>query len=573
MRWIPKYGAVMKRLLIVILILFTAVPVFGENYLLNGGQESQIKYEMVQRVRPSAGLKKLMLSCVVPESFSSPTYNQRIADFELDFSPAPLSREDRTDKRGNKVVEATWKAPTGPVTTTIHLTAINSTKLQALKTGAPFPLSGLPPQAKVYVKATEQVPADDSQIRSKALELTNAAENQFDAVQKILTWVVDHMHYVLVPQSYDALYSFQSGKGNCQNYSHLSAALMRAAGIPVRIINGITLKQPYDINMENSILTMKMAQGRHSWVEVYFPDLGWVPFDPQGTELFVSNRFIRVEAGLDNNETRQDGLMRWVQAKNSSGRPVFEESIQAEFVKDTIKLSGRKTNYGPRGLLLGPQVEAAFSKAIVSRLPTPPRVSEEVLKRLSFKKPYVFGNLDFPENIDFLSARGPTEQHNDNTMEMRKNFLVETAEYVTTRGNQYAQTFILAQPMQLQHTGLALHKFNSDGQLWLELLKDNGGSPGDLVATSDIIELNQLKFTPGYTWVDFDFTTNSVILSPGRYWIALGFTGGPIVNWFFTYGKPVGPQDGTRYKIMFDETWSRSLAYEFNYRVIGLAAQ
>ncbi len=43
-----KYGSRMKRLLIVILILFAAVPVFGENYLLNGGQESQIKYEMVQ---------------------------------------------------------------------------------------------------------------------------------------------------------------------------------------------------------------------------------------------------------------------------------------------------------------------------------------------------------------------------------------------------------------------------------------------------------------------------------------------------------------------------------------------
>jgi hypothetical protein len=381
------------------------------------------------------------------------------------------------------------------------------------------------------------------------------------------------MHYVLTPQSYDALYSFQSGKGNCQNYSHLAAAIMRAAGIPVRIVNGITLKQPYDINMNNSILTMKMAQGRHSWIEVYFPDLGWVPFDPQGTELFVSNRFIRVETGLDNNETRQDGLMRWIQAKSSSGRPIFEESIQAEFVTDHIKLSGRKTNYGPRGLLLGPQVEAAFSKVTVVPPPPPPKVSEEVLKRLRFKKPYVFGNLEFPENADFLSARGPAEQRSDNTMEMRKNFLVETAEYVTTRGNQYAQTFILTKPMQLQHTGLALHKFNSEGQLWLELLKDNGGTPGDLVATSDIIELNQLKFTPGYTWVDFDFTTTSVILSPGRYWVALGFTGGPIVNWFFTYGKPVGPQDGTRYKTMFDETWSRSLAYEFNYRVIGLAAK
>ena len=77
--------------------------------------------------------------------------------------------------------------------------------------------------------------------------------------------------------------------------------------------------------------------------------------------------------------------------------------------------------------------------------------------------------------------------------------------------------------------------------------------------------------SPGYEWIDFDFGKDK-ILQPGRYWIAFGFTGSPVINWFFTYGKPVGPVDGTRYKTMFDDTWSRSLTYEFNYRVIGLAA-
>lgn len=563
----------MKRLLTIILIVMTAVPVFGENYLLNGGQESQIDYRMVQKVKPSAGIKKLILSYVVPETFVSPTYNQRITALDLSFSPPPSKREDRTDKRGNKVVEATWKTPSMPVTTTIRMTANNSTKLQALQTNASFPLSGLPADVQEYLKATKQVPVNDSRIGSKARELTDSAQNEFDAVQKILTWVVDHMHYVLEPQHYDALYSFQSGKGNCQNYSHLAAALMRSVGIPVRIVNGITLKQPYDINLERSILTMKMAQGRHSWIEVFFPDLGWVPFDPQGTELFVSNRFIRVETGLDNNETRQDGLMRWVQAKSAAGRPLFEESIEAEFVDDRIKLNARKTNYGPRGLLLCPQVEAVFSKVTAAPPPLPPQeVPEAILEKMSFTQPYLFGNLDFPENVDFLSARGPARKDAEGVMEMRKNFLVETAEYVTTQGNQYAQTFILAKPMNLKHVGLALHNFSSQGQLWLELLKDNGGIPGEIIATSDIVELSRMKYTPGYSWIDFDFTGNPVIISPGRYWVALGFTGSPIVNWFFTYGKPVGPQDGTRYKTMFDETWSRSLAYEFNYRVKGLIA-
>lgn len=108
----------------------------------------------------------------------------------------PSKREDKTDHRGNKVIEATWNAPLTAVTTTISLKAMNSVKLQMLHTSAPFPPSGLPEQALAYLKATDQVPVNNERIRDKARELTVSAKTQFDAVQKILTWVVDHMHYV-----------------------------------------------------------------------------------------------------------------------------------------------------------------------------------------------------------------------------------------------------------------------------------------------------------------------------------------------------------------------------------------
>ena len=91
--------------------------------------------------------------------------------------------------------------------------------------------------------------------------------------------------------------------------------------------------------------------------------------------------------------------------------------------------------------------------------------------------------------------------------------------------------------------------------------------------TERIAELNKWIREQGYDWVDFDFSGSDQTLSPGSYWIGLGFTGSPIVNWFFSYGKPVGPLDGTRYKMIFDASWSRSLAYEFNYRISGLAAE
>ena len=155
---------------------------------------------------------------------------------------------------------------------------------------------------------------------------------------------------------------------------------------------------------------------------------------------------------------------------------------------------------------------------------------------------------------------------------MRKNFLVETAEYVTEQ-SQYAQIFVLNKPMDIKKIGIVVHKFGGSGFLWLELLKDENGIPGATLATSDMISVGQLRFTPGYDWLDFDFSQDSQKLSPGRYWIALGFSGRPIINWFYSYGKPVGPIDGTRYKTILDTDWSNSLNFEFNYRVLGMTNQ
>jgi len=584
----------MKTKIVFLVLLGTSLFAVAENYLINGGQESQINYQMEQQVAPAPGTQKLILSYVVPSTFSSPTFNQKISQFRIDFSQNPANREEDVDARGNKIIRMTWNRPTGLINCKIALSTLNSTGLKPLKTTATFPLTSVPAEVQVYLTSTTQVASNHAQIASQAKQLTATAKTEFDAVQQIISWVVDRMQYVLVPESYEALYSFRTGKGNCQNYSHLAAALMRAVGIPARIVNGVTLKQPYDVDVGDGILTLRMAQGRHSWIEVWFPDLGWVPFDPQQTQLFVSNRFIRVEVGLDNEETSNDGLIRWTQSASGGGQPQFEEAIESTFIGDRVQLNAQKQNYGPKKLLFSPAVDAAFTKVVIAPKPPvassssspaspangasgrsnqPAPITPRRYAEAEYNKPYSAGNLEFPRNVDFLATRGPAQQRADGQMEMRKNFMVETAEYVTTQGNQYAQAFVLTKPIKLNKVGLALHRFGGDGQLWVEILKDDGkGKPADYLATSQMINLNQIRFSTGYDWVDFDFGSEAPELPAGRHWIALGFTGSPIINWFFTYGKTVGPEDGTRYKTMFDETWSRSLAYEFNYRVVGFSA-
>ncbi|MCI0512441.1 transglutaminase domain-containing protein [candidate division KSB1 bacterium] len=546
----------------------------ADSYLVNGGQESNIRYRMTQTIRPTPAMSGLTLSFVVPQSFQSPTYNQRISALNFDFQPSPANRQETVDSRGNKILEVKWSRPTGTIQSTISLVASNQTILQKLSTAAPFPDRTLPPEVKAYLKATAQVPADDQMIHAKAVALTQGATTQFDAVQRILAWVVDHMHYVLTPASYDAKYSFNTGKGNCQNYSHLAAALMRSVGIPARIVNGITLKQPYEIQTTRGTLLMKIAQGRHSWIEVYFSDLKWVPFDPQQTQLFVSNRFIRVEVGLDNEETKQDGLIRWSQSSNAYGQPDFEEDIEADFQSDRVSIAAEPQNYGPKNLLLTPPVQTNFIPYKTDKIepPPPPPVSPGTLKQLRYRKLLVFGNLEFPVGINFAEVRGPARPGTGNQMEMQKNFMVETAEYVTSQ-EQYAQVFLVEKPMRLKSVSLALHKFGGGGTLWLELFKEANELPGAQIATSELLDVNALRYQMGYDWQGFDFSREEIILAPGRYWMALGFTGSPIINWFYSYGKPVGPQYGTRYKTILETQWSRSLPFEFNYKVEGLTTE
>ncbi len=552
----------------VCLLLFT-VPCLAENFLLNGEQTSVIDYKMTQEITPSKGIKELVLSYVVAGPFRSPSYRQEIKNYKLDFSIEPANRITETDRRGNKIITVSWPKPRKTITNTLSFTAHNTTSLEILETSAPFPPGKFSDDIAVYLKPTRAVPANHDIIKQKARQLASDSQTQFDAVQKILTWVVDYMNYILNPERFDAFYAIKTQKGNCQNYSHLAATFLRAVGIPVRIVNGVTLKEAYDVELDNGTLTMRMAQGRHSWIEVYFPDMGWIPFDPQQMQMFVSNRFIRIEIGLDNDETIADGSVRWTRLKGSKGQVAFQETFDAKFVTDNVDFFAQRADYGPRKMLFSPEVETMFSRATIPLAAAPAPVSDASMKKLSFDQSFVFGNLAFPADADFLQARAPATQTDDGAMEMRKNFMVETAEYVTTKGHQYAQTFIPEKPVRLESIGLALHKFGGDGQLWIEVYHDDGsGFPGEYITTSRYKTLNSIPLKPGYRWVDFVFD-DRIELAPGRYWLALGFTGSPVINWFFSYGKPVGPVDGTRYKTVFDDKWGRFLNYEFNYRIVG----
>ena len=77
---------------------------------------------------------------------------------------------------------------------------------------------------------------------------------------------------------------FETQRGYCDHYSTSMVAMLRSAGIPSRWVKGFTggeVTQQTDLAEGEDLTTYEVQNNNaHSWVEVFFPDVGWVPFEP-----------------------------------------------------------------------------------------------------------------------------------------------------------------------------------------------------------------------------------------------------------------------------------------------------
>jgi protein-glutamine gamma-glutamyltransferase len=101
--------------------------------------------------------------------------------------------------------------------------------------------------------------------------------------------------YTLAPPLLDVRdpyddFLFNSKRGFCEHYAGSFALLMRAAGIPSRVVTGY---QGGEVNPFNHELIVRQADA-HAWTEVWFQGDGWVRIDPTAA---VSP--LRVESGVN----------------------------------------------------------------------------------------------------------------------------------------------------------------------------------------------------------------------------------------------------------------------------------
>ena len=109
--------------------LLCCAPALAENFTVTGEMGSAIRYELKEQVTAGEGIRRLVLSFVIPQSFSSPTYRQEIENFTLQFLPKPGEEKKSDDGRGNRIITATWSSPPASVEARMAFHARNETIL------------------------------------------------------------------------------------------------------------------------------------------------------------------------------------------------------------------------------------------------------------------------------------------------------------------------------------------------------------------------------------------------------------------------------------------------------------
>lgn len=620
----------MKKLPFVItLVLLLISNLHARILILEGDLDGVVHLKQQAEFTADRPVNTLIFRFALPANFSNRGVNQDIKTISMKLDPKPDSVEDETDRFGNRFKKVTWKKLKSDASMNIEFEARVRSSLPAMTSEAVFPLTKLSEKETLFLTSTQLVQADLKEISDLAKSLTQGSLTEFQAVNAILNFVSDNIKYSYNPEKYDALHTLTNKSGNCQNFAHLSMALLRASGIPSRIVGGISLKDQWKVpvDSQNSVV-QGMGQGGHAWMEIYFPDLGWLSYDPQQSRQFTSTRHIKQTHGLDSTDINDS----W---SATPYLPKYSELIDARYIDDIVNVKLKGTEINPRPYLVSNSVMQAniaiepptspVSKPVVpivvlpptakvaptdppakiavppEKTPSPilvevpapvtpvlppvieplppsttkplPQVTKPelkpppvVIKTDSLKSP------DPPHPIEFGNQDFPNlvDTYRVSGMTGTRILDKETSEYVTS-SHIYAQAVIFEKDLSLDRISLAMHKFGGDGTLFLDLVSDENGRPSLDGIRSKPVFLDNIDRKAGYYWIDFKFRdeASSNVVKKGKYWIVLRHSGDAIVNWFYIPGKPYSKGDDTR-STAKGYRWEDILNYDFVFKVSGL---
>ncbi len=130
-----------------------------------------------------------------------------------------------------------------------------------------------------YLQVPETV-TDETKVL--AAELAAPYDNAFDktiAVRDYLRNTITYNDQIEAPpDDVEPIHHilFDTQEGYCNYYASAMAMMLRSEGVPSRVVSGYAQGE---FDEESSSYRVR-ASNAHTWVEVYFPQFGWIQFEP-----------------------------------------------------------------------------------------------------------------------------------------------------------------------------------------------------------------------------------------------------------------------------------------------------
>ena len=183
----------------------------------------------------------------------------------------------------------------------------------------------------------------------QARRLRADARTPYGAVVAIETWLrsTGGFSYDQSPPAADGLpplahFVAEGKRGYCQHFAGAMALMLRMLGIPARVAAGFTSG-----TYEDGGWTVT-DHNAHAWVEVWFPDYGWLPFDPTPGRGSLAASYSASSTGFNAGDAA-DGFLGGGAGRVSGGgidqlRLLEQKERQAERAEALRRASDGKTS-------------------------------------------------------------------------------------------------------------------------------------------------------------------------------------------------------------------------------------
>lgn len=159
-------------------------------------------------------------------------------------------------------------------------TLVTADELAAASMGYPDELRLL------YLQLPDSLP---DRVRALAARLAQGEADPYHKAIRIQNYLRENYIYNLsvpiAPPGRDVVdyFLFDAPGGFCSHYATAMTVMLRAVGIPARIVSGYAMG-----DYEGSRGAYHVpASASHAWVEVYFPGYGWVEFEPTASRSAI----------------------------------------------------------------------------------------------------------------------------------------------------------------------------------------------------------------------------------------------------------------------------------------------